>query len=493
MYKIRSEERGLVNLSFKKRPVQKTLFEAAKAKGFRGLRDIILKARKEGVTTFFALLYLDDSLFTPNTVSEIVAHTAADVKKIFKIVKLAYYSCPNQIRLFDGRVWQKPKANYDNVNELVFDDINSAIRVSLQSRGGTVNNLHISEVAHIPENEVEARMAAILESVPNVELGSNITMETTANGMGGWFPDLWDESIEGMTLFRTFFFGWYLKPENQMTPPEDYEPSEETLDMQNRLREYDGTELTMRQLFWWEMTRSQQKKLMNQEHPTIPEDAFLSSGLHVFDLQKLNRVKTREVVRTYHGWNIYIEPKKNRRYIVAGDPAEGLGGKNDASGGVVLDAVTLEEVATFRSKTCKPKKFATRLAQIGTLYNEAMVVVERNNHGHTVLDRLKDIYSNIFMMMTIDERTHKKTKKLGWLTNKSTRDLILDHFENYYEEGAFIPSSGILKKEMMNFITNEKGKREAKSGKKDDVLMATAIALKVVTMPRTSFGIYNLS
>ena len=101
-------------------------------------------------------------------------------------------------------------------------------------------------------------------------------------------------------------------------------------------------------------------------------------------------------------------------------------------------------------------------------------------------------YSNIFVERKFDERRNKKTRKLGWHTNTRTRDLILDKLVEYFDDGTFVPSSVIIKNEMTNFVTNEKGKREARSGKKDDAIMACAIALQVATMPVRSFGIYSI-
>lgn len=490
-YKIRTEGRGLVNFDIDKRPVQRALFDAAKAKNFRGIRDIILKARKEGVTTFWALFYFDDTIFSPNTVTEILAHKEKDVKKIFKIVKTAHQHMPKVIRLSNGRLWVKPEPNYDNANELSFDSIGSVIRVSLENRGDTINNLHVSEVAHIPENKVEERLAATMEAVPLVTHGSNITMETTANGIGGYFHERWEDAEEGVGEMRPVFFGWYDKPENRLPPPKDWEPTPEVLEVAKKAREYAGVELDREQMFWWHTKKAGLKKLMDQEHPTTPDDAFLSSALHVFDLMKLRGIKPLKPIEEWKGWKLFAQPKPGRRYVIGADPSEGV--NNDKSAAIIIDAVTLKEIGYFYSNRVKPADFAKYLAEAGRRFNRALIAVERNNHGHTVLDRLKDVYGNIFMMVKTDERKKKRTKKLGWETNLRTRPLILDNLEELVGDDIFAPSSVILKKEMMNFITNEEGKREAKVGKHDDLVMATAIALFVASMPKKSFAIHQLN
>lgn len=499
MYPIRTEDRGLRLLRMDDRPVQNLLFEKAEAHKHRGLRIINLKGRKQGVTTFWSLYYLDDTIFTPNTVSCIIAHKEKDVKKIFRTVKTAYHRAPSTIKLSDGRLWHKPEANYDNVNELIFEAINSTIYVALESRGDTNNNLHVSEAAHIPN--AEERMAGTLESVPNIEYGSNITIESTAAGVGGWFHDTWYASKRGETGYDPVFFPWFFKPTNRLTPPSDFYPTadEEKL-VAAVISEYNVV-LSPEQLFWWRMKRGTQRKLMNQEHPTFEDDAFMSSDLMVFEELVIKRMGSKEPVRTVRvklaegknaEFKIFVEPKPGRRYVIGADPSEGV--KKDASVAEVYDAVTLEQVAEFHSNTIAPGDFGEFvLPAMGRLYNEAMIAIERNNHGHTVIDRIKSVYTRLFMMMTFDERANKRTKKIGWLTNGHTRDLMLDDFEEVVDDGTVTVNSAILKSEMLTFVTNEDGKREAKAGYNDDTVMASAIAVKVARMPRSSYGVYEIT
>ncbi|RMG76221.1 MAG: hypothetical protein D6707_12570, partial [Bacteroidetes bacterium] len=121
-----------------------------------------------------------------------------------------------------------------------------------------------------------------------------------------------------------------------------------------------------------------------------------------------------------------------------------------------------------------------------------IIVPERNNHGHAVIDRLKEKYDNVYVEVIFDEKKNRKTKKIGWNTNERTRNLVLDNLEDLFDEGSFLPNNVFLKKEMMNFVINKNGKREARSGQHDDLIMATAIGLKVAIMPKRSFDIYQL-
>lgn len=418
-----------------------------------------------------------------------MAHRREDLHKLFKIVRLAYRTAPARIQLHDGRVWAKPEADYNNANELSFPEINSRIYVALETRGDTNNNVHVSEAAFI--KDAENRMAATLESVPKRETGSNITIESTANGMGGWFHEGWSDAENRLTDYDAVFFGWWQNPANRAPAPRGYKPSEAARELARRAKERYGATLDTDALFWWERKKAERKRLMEQEHPTFPEDAFLTSDAMVFDGEIVRRLQIRAPRRIWKKVEIWQEPIPGRRYVLGADPAEGVGG--DASTIEVVDAVTLEQVAEYASNTIPPAAFAKTIARVATHYNHALAAVERNNHGHLVLDRLKDIYGNIFVKTTFDERMAKRTKKLGWETTSHTRDLILDELVDGVESGAVKVRSGKLQGEMFTFVTDEDGRREAKEGKHDDLVMALAIAVKVARMPKASFAVFNLA
>ena len=222
-YKIRNELSQLVNLKFNE--VQEDLWSYCNKLKHRSIKIIQDKARKEGVSTYWLLYYLDDTMWTPNTTTCILAHTKTDVQKLFKIVKLAYNKCPNKISLQSGKVWNKPSASYDNINELTFGDINSTIYVALENRGDTINNLHVSEAAHVKDSDkIVTTMAAVPENAR-----SNISVESTANGVGDWFEETWSDCMTGHGPFKPLFFGWWRKKLNRIDPPKDYLPSHDRI------------------------------------------------------------------------------------------------------------------------------------------------------------------------------------------------------------------------------------------------------------------------
>jgi len=506
LYKIKTEDARLTNLKFN--DVQEELWAYCESKGHRGIEIIVDKARKEGVSTWWLIYYLDDTLWTPNTTTVILAHKEKDLRKLFKIVKLAYLHCPKSVKLESGKVWHRPEASYDNVNELTFTDINSTVYIALENRGDTPTNLHVSEAAHI--KDVDTRLIPTIAAVSS-NGRCNVSIESTANGVGDWFEETFHECEAGNGAYKPFFFGWWKKKLNYIEPPSDYQPGQEVLHKASLVKARYGVKLLPGQLFWWELNKKKLKRLMDQENPTVSEDSFLTAAGMVFDSEAMQKmvprapiarrpikVETRGedgkiITETFYA-DIYVEPKPVRRYVLGGDPSEGIGG--DRSAIELIDTLTQEQVAELVSDKLKPAQFAVAVDNLARYYNKALAVIERNNHGHTVLDRLKDLYPNVFCMVVTDEKTNRRTKKMGWLTTGGpggNRDLVLDTFEQVVADLSVKIYSAILKSEMLTFVTDEAGRREAKQGKHDDTILAFAIALRVARMPRTSFGVYGLN
>src|SRR5262249_56048600 len=80
---------------------------------------------------------------------------------------------------------------------------------------------------------------------------------------------------------------------------------------------------------------------------------------------------------------VYVLPQPDHRYVIGADPAEG-NPTSDDSALTVLDRDSGEEVASLAGKL-QPSVLAAHIDTIGQWYNNAAVLVERNNHGHAGL------------------------------------------------------------------------------------------------------------
>ncbi len=124
------------------------------------------------------------------------------------------------------------------------------------------------------------------------------------------------------------------------------------------------------------------------------------------------------------GLRLYALPRPGRQYVVGGDPAEG-NPTSDDSALTVADKLTGEEVAALAGKF-QPSTFAAHIDSIGTYFNRASVLVERNNHGHAVLLWLRD-HSKLERLKGWDE-------KEGWLSNSRGKALLYDGLADAFRD-----------------------------------------------------------
>lgn len=169
-------------------------------------RDIILKARKEGMTTLVAALFFIDTISNEYRESIMMAHDLESTAMIFEIVKLYYDKLPETLQTYLGLA-------RTNKRELVFANTHSKFTIGTGGsksfgRGLTPSNVHISELAFW-ENAREI-MTAILASVPDQ---GYITIESTPHGRGNYYHSLWVGSENGDNDFIPFFAPWHIHAE----------------------------------------------------------------------------------------------------------------------------------------------------------------------------------------------------------------------------------------------------------------------------------------
>jgi hypothetical protein len=378
-------------------------------------RNIVLKARQQGITTYECIDGLDDVLFNRNFTMVIIAHEKDAVKKIFKKIKFAWEKFPADLKAYLGF-----EASTDSVNELAFGH-GSSIRVALSSRSDTVNRLHISEFGKICAKYPLKAEEIITGAIPSVPEGGRIDIESTAEGEFGSFYDMfwhsWNNKPETNKQFKAFFFPWQLNP--------DYELKGK-FEIPSTLREYQSLhKLSELQINWYFIEKQTLKDKMKQENPTTPEEAFEASGFKMFDpmaleLQKLNLMDGTKI----GDWVIFKPYKPGHRYGIGADVAEGVG--QDSSTAKVFDFTENEEVATYKSNEIAPDLFAHELRWAANRYGACLVCSERNNHGHATISTLKTFEEvNIYQEEVFDQVINKRTPKLGWSTNGATKPLMM--------------------------------------------------------------------
>lgn len=177
------------------------------------------------------------------------------------------------------------------------------------------------------------------------------------------------------------------------------------------------------------------------------------------------------------GLTIYRPPLKGHNYICGADPSGGVG--RDWSVASVWDREDLVCVAEFASNRVDPDFFGAEIClPLGIYYNGALMVVESNNHGGTVLSQLRGRYPNLYVRQNWNVIDHKIVEEYGFRTDTRSRPRILDSLARCLRENTWTPTLRQLE-ELKTFVMKENEKIEAMEGYFDDAVMAAGIAMAV--------------
>jgi len=445
--------------------------------------DAILKPRQLGFTTLVCGLFFADTVLRANTTSVMVAHDLESTQRIFRIVQLFWERLPQAERRRVG----EPK--FSNRREFLWPKLNSHFYVGTAGspgfgRGMTINNLHASELAFWPRPE-EA-LIALMEAVPKE--GGRIIVESTANGVGNFFHDFWIAAGEGRNGFQQQFYVWFEDPTYRLSGG----PIGELAAEEQRLRQ--KYKLDDDQIRWRRATMERLRGRFMQEYSEDDVTCFLTSGRMVFDLPALQRAAARiqtegpahraAALPDRRGGQlpmgpatllIWRQPTEGRSYVIGADVGEGLV-DGDASCAIALDRESGEQVAELHGRI-SPERFAHLLNALAWHYQRATLAVERNNHGHSVLNTLRNVlhYPLLYHHVRYDHRVGQQVI-LGWPTDQATKPILVDDLAGAIAGGHLIIRSQAVIDECMTFITTDTGTQEAQQGKYDDRVMALGIA-----------------
>jgi hypothetical protein len=328
-----------------------------------------------------------------------------------------------------------------------------------------------------------------------------ICLESTANGIGGYFCEQWDAAVAGDTEYLPLFFPWYKHPAYTMsyitgaTPPSLTNLSDEEQVLARM--GIDTDHLAWRR---WAIRNKTQNSVQqfHQEYPSTPEEAFIATGTNVFPLEYLrkcyqplepirgrlhrNGSQVEFQVETTGPLNIYAWPSQDTDYgvyFVGGDPTHVTQG--DYACAQVINRRTYEQVAVWRGKI-DPASFAEELAKLGMYYNTAMLTTEIEGPGYMTIGALLQLdYPRLWKNQWADKDPGIVGVTYGWSTSHKRKEwavgfllkLVVDADVTIHDSKTFA--------EMKNFVKLPNGeygnasKNDDDGEKHDDTVMALAI------------------
>lgn len=238
-------------------------------KDLRGVRDIILKGRKEGFSSLILAIFAADFLFEDYPVASVcIANNKAETKKLLgRAMFFMQSACEKKgIRLEEICDTSSTTELVNKVNGATFHIGSAGAKTAL--RVDSVQNLHFSEAAHFQDTDVITARETIEGALQMVDQGvGKVFIESTANGYGNHFQIMEEKGYRSYVLeqknyeFRSLFFG--------------------------ALEAYSPEWLAQREKGF------STREMFLQEYPLVRDDAYMSSGSKFFDAAGIKYLQAR--------------------------------------------------------------------------------------------------------------------------------------------------------------------------------------------------------
>lgn len=201
----------------------------------------------------------------------ILTHALDATANLFKMAKRFYENTPDVVR---------PAVSTSNTKELIFGELDSGYKLGTAEnknvgRSSTIQLLHGSEIGFW--NNASDHATGIMQAVPNAS-DTEIIMESTANGVGNYFHQMWQSAEAGISEFIAIFVPWYWQDEYAKRA-EDFKPTVE----ETQLKEI--YKLSDEQLNWRRskivelaVNGIDGAKAFQQEYPLNATEAFQLTG-----------------------------------------------------------------------------------------------------------------------------------------------------------------------------------------------------------------------
>ncbi|HET9672668.1 MAG TPA: hypothetical protein VFQ40_07445 [Actinomycetota bacterium] len=495
------------------------------------IRALILKARQEGISTYVAARYQRRVTLWTDQYAVVIADQRKRGENLFGIYELFDRKLPRWLAPAKKGRRTGLRIHYDTPTG---DGLNSKLQVetakdAAAGRSFTIQAVHASELAFWENPEIAWN--SLMQAVP--DHGSEVIVESTANGVGNLFHRLWKDAVAGDNDYVAIFLPWWIHEEyrEELSDEERLEVRATLSAAEKKMMdpgyELDGRHhpLSLEQIAWRRKTIRNKtggdEALFRQEYPATAREAFLVAGNCFFDTDALTEyeeaaIKPQRFKIAWRGNTVLRQPRTKGRlrmwqepypggeYVIGADTAEGKmsdlresiyasereAGGRDFSCGYVYEIHSAMYVACFHGRV-PPEIFAERLFALGYMYGHrnprtgdnrpALIGVERNHKsGETVARWLKDnSYPNLFYDRVVNQRREKRTLGVGWFTTEAKRTIMLDTFAaEILNQTVWIADEALIE-ECFTFIRGEDGRSAATEGCHDDRVMAAALALQM--------------
>lgn len=405
---------------------------------------LVLKARQLGLSWLTLAYALWLGRFQPGATILLFSRTDVEAVELLGRVKEMHQRLPEWLRL---------TAVTDNDHEFELSNGSRwlAFRTSKHSgRSFTATLVIVDEAWFIQW------FSQLMNAVkPTIDNGGRLIAITTADKErpNHLFSQLWRKARAGQNNYTAVFLPWYAHP------------TRDAAWYAQQVADYTQDDL-------W------------QEYPETPEQALAGrQASKRFNPQWLTQCydprPSLPPALTLPGLTVYERPQPGRSYLLACDTSEG-DVTSDPSPVTVFDADNWAEVAQLYG-IFEPSVLAGYLWQLAVYYgdSDAVICVERNNHGHAVLLTLRELDIAASRRGPVIYR-NPHDRKPGWLSNTKWKHTAVDKTAECLRDGSLTIRSENTKLELANF---EAATLKAPEGDTDDLAMTVVIGVAALIWP----------
>lgn len=240
-------------------------------------RNLILKARQLGFTTYEAIDAEDDVLFTPNMDALMIAHNLEAGESIFnKKINFAWDKFPKDLK----DLWEVDAKTTKTLKFGFGEKGFSSIAVDTSGRSGTYQRVHVTELAEISKKFPKKIPDIIEGTIPAIPPTGRIDIESTSQGASGEFYEMFMEAWErGLPTspyqYKAHFYNWtwdYEELDKLIPIPfSRMESSEKFIEYANKHKLTD-IQITYYYQKW--LSLNKKWNALKREYPTTPQEAF---------------------------------------------------------------------------------------------------------------------------------------------------------------------------------------------------------------------------
>ena len=430
-----------------------------------------VKPRQEGSSTFFTGVLFQHVAFRAGCYAGIVAHKREVSEKLARIAIRFHQTCPKQIRPYRTpglkRTLEIPRE--DGGDSLL---TTASIKDDEPLRGDTAQVVLATEISSWKGRAGEDAWTSVLNAVP--EDGGIIFGESTPKYYGDQLHKVFEDSKRAGSKWLSVFIPWTFVSEYSREPPKGWKARPEILDYANK------NKLTPAQAHWMQAVglpkcRNNISKFQ-AEYPINELDCFGLAGDPIFNSEKLMGVLqamdgATGIASESKELEIFKEPDREHRYIIAVDPASSWS-KKDKFGVEILDLFTCEQVAEYEGHI-DAYSMAKMLAKLGAKYNKATIYVEANGVGDALLSHLLAPsigYNMVYHRQSTNPLNRSGGSSLvpGWWASSATKSAAISFLQELIEDDSIIIRSQRLLRQLIQYRGQwDKLSRDAEGGHYD--------------------------